>query len=445
VSFTGNIADLVQASDNALHAIAPWWHRVKLGQVARVINGYPFESSQFTDEDGVPLIRIRDVTSGSSNTFYRGAIPEGYWVEPGDMIVGMDGDFNLRIWEGARGLLNQRVCKIVPNPRVYNAAFLSIVLPGYLKLINENTPSITVKHLSSRTLQEVPLPFPPLTEQCRIMARVETMLARTHRARAELGRVAALAKQLWEATIKRAYEPDASNGWSTATAVELAEIKSGTALGKRHPYGTRLVERPYLRVANVQRGHLNLKEVKSVQVSEAEAERLALRPGDVLMNEGGDRDKLGRGWIWGGEVPGCIHQNHVFRLRLKTDAITPIFLSRYANYFGQRYFLDEGKQTTNLASISMAKVAALPVPVPPPGRAAEIDRHLDAAERRANALAYEAARALALLDHLDATILARAVHGDLVPQDLADESAVALLARLDIAQPPASPKRRQAA
>ena len=213
-----------------------------------------------------------------------------------------------------------------------------------------------------------------------------------------------------------------SAGWTTSTAGQLCDIKSGLTLGKRYPSETDFVERPYLRVANVQRGHLRLEEIKMVRLVAAEASRLALHDGDILMNEGGDRDKLGRGWVWEGQIPNCVHQNHVFRLRLRNDVVTPRFLSRYANHAGARYFLDEGKQTTNLASISMSKVAALPVPVPPKGIAACIDALLDATDTSARILQAEATRALALLDRLEQSILARAFRGELVAQEYGQSS-----------------------
>lgn len=374
---------------------------------------------------------------------------EKFTITDGDVLVCEGGEpGRAAVWRSGRTDLKYQKALHRLRPR-------SCVLPDWIALFLRHTANdgsladhftgTTIKHLSAQSLAALMLPLPPLSEQRRIVARVETMLAHTRRARSELKRVTALAGKFWEVTVKQAYEPDVSSGWTTATAGDLAEIKSGIALGKRYPAGTHLVERPYLRVANVKRGSLDLKTIKCVQVSEAEAERLALRPGDVLMNEGGDRDKLGRGWVWNGEVRNCIHQNHVFRLRLKTDAVTPTFLSRYANNFGQQYFLNEGKQTTNLASISMSKVAALPVPVPPPGRAAEIDRQLDAARQRVNVVANEVSRALALLDRLDASTFARAVQGELVRQDPADEPAAILIARLHAAQPATSPKRRRAA
>jgi type I restriction enzyme, S subunit len=161
-------------------------------------------------------------------------------------------------------------------------------------------------------------------------------------------------------------------GWIWATLDAIAAIKGGLTKDqkRKHTAGARLV--PYLRVANVQRGYLDLTEVKEIMAAESEVEELRLERGDILFNEGGDRDKLGRGWIWNGELPECIHQNHVFRARVYVSELNPKFISWYANTFGQKFFFDEGKHTTNLASISVSKLKSLPIPIPPPSEQARI-------------------------------------------------------------------------
>src|SRR4051794_14969302 len=111
MSFSASVEKLVATSENPLLAKAPTWPRVPLGAIARIINGFPLKSQFFTGKkEGVPVIRIRDVTAGQTATFYLGPIPDGFWVESGDIVIGMDGDFNLRVWAGAKALLNQRVC-----------------------------------------------------------------------------------------------------------------------------------------------------------------------------------------------------------------------------------------------------------------------------------------------------------------------------------------------
>lgn len=332
-----------------------------------------------------------------------------------------------------------RVCLFpaeLPTPAINKADCFCIrvntnlVLPEFvaLQLASRSTFEVMrdLVHGATRprvgldALKNYNIEVPPLAEQRRIVARIEVLFARTRSARADLKRIVPLSRQYVEAATDRAFDANESAGWKVSTAGQLCDIKSGLALGKRYAPDAELVSRPYLRVANVQRGHLRLHEIKTVDLSVAEADRLTLCNGDILMNEGGDRDKLGRGWVWEGQISDCVHQNHVFRLRLRSDSVTPKFLSRYANQVGARYFLDEGKQTTNLASISMSKVAALPVPVPPPGGAALIDVLLDAVDQSAGTVNADAARALALLDRLEQSILARAFRGELVSQEPGD-------------------------
>ena len=177
--------------------------------------------------------------------------------------------------------------------------------------------------------------------------------------------------------------PELPEGWCWTTLEAIAEVKGGLAKGKHRRSDEKLTAVPYLRVANVQRGHLDLSEVKTIETTESELADLALRNGDVLFNEGGDRDKLGRGWIWRSELPVCIHQNHVFRARLIAPQVLPEFVSWHGNSNGQRYFFDEGKHTTNLASLSLRKLRSLPVPLPPTAEQvrikAEVERLLSLA------------------------------------------------------------------
>jgi type I restriction enzyme S subunit len=223
--------------------------------------------------------------------------------------------------------------------------------------------------------------------------------------------------------------PQLPEGWAWASLGQIGEIVGGATVDKkRKPIDPVTV--PYLRVANVQRGHVDLSKVKSITVERASAEKLRLVAGDLLLNEGGDRDKIGRGWVWDGTVPDMIHQNHVFRVRLNSDSLNPFFVSHYANEMGRRFFIEGGKQTTNLASISLSKISMLPVPIPPPAEAAEILRRvsdaLGAAADVVDVFEAEAADAARLRQ----SILKAAFEGQLVAQDAADEPATALLARI---------------
>ena len=134
-----------------------------------------------------------------------------------NILVGMDGDFNCAIWRGSPALLNQRVCKIVSDERFYKEQFLYYVLPGYLRAINNETSAITVKHLSSRTLLDIPIPLPSVSEQGRIVAEIEKQFTRLDAATAALKRVQANLKRYRASVLKAACE-----GRLVPTEAELA-------------------------------------------------------------------------------------------------------------------------------------------------------------------------------------------------------------------------------
>ncbi|MFM2639097.1 MULTISPECIES: restriction endonuclease subunit S [Vibrio] len=169
-------------------------------------------------------------------------------------------------------------------------------------------------------------------------------------------------------------------GWDVEVLGDLASIASGITLGKDLS-GVRTVLVPYLRVANVQDGYLDLSEVKSIAVPEVDADKYVLQYGDVLMNEGGDFDKLGRGTVWREEIPGCCHQNHVFRVRADNRKLRFDYLAYWsASSFGKHYFVLNSKQSTNLASINSTQLKAFPVAKPTLEEQEEIESRLQSVD-----------------------------------------------------------------
>lgn len=151
--------------------------------------------------------------------------------------------------------------------------------------------------------------------------------------------------------------------WEATRLARVAEVRSGIAKNEGAPVSNP-VEVAYLRVANVQDGYLDLSEMKTLKVSRSELDHYRVLPGDVLMNEGGDRDKLGRGAIWRGEFDPCVHQNHVFVVRCGR-CLLPEFLDAWTGgAVAKRYFMVAGKQSTNLASINKTSIGKLPVALP---------------------------------------------------------------------------------
>lgn len=146
---------------------------------------------------------------------------------------------------------------------------------------------------------------------------------------------------------------------------ELCDLCSGITKGRKIN-SIETFEVPYMAVANVQDSKLSLDNVKTIDATPEEIERYRLLPGDLLLTEGGDPDKLGRGAIWNGEIDVCIHQNHIFRARKASNHIDMPYLAHLVSSpYGKRYFLRQSKQTTGIASINMAQLKRFPVPLPP--------------------------------------------------------------------------------
>jgi len=153
--------------------------------------------------------------------------------------------------------------------------------------------------------------------------------------------------------------------WPVVPLRQAADIAAGITMGRKTPE-TDLVSVPYLRVANVQDGLLNLAVIKYVEVTRREIEKWRLQDGDLLLTEGGDLDKLGRGACWRGQLPLCIHQNHIFRLRFPSERYDPDFVSLQAGSpYGKAYFFAHAKKTTGIASINQQVLGSFPLLSPP--------------------------------------------------------------------------------
>ncbi|MBP7951307.1 MAG: restriction endonuclease subunit S [Verrucomicrobiales bacterium] len=157
---------------------------------------------------------------------------------------------------------------------------------------------------------------------------------------------------------------DIPRHWELQPLKSVCSIQSGITLGKDYA-GQPVEEYPYLRVANVQAGHARLDVVKTLRVPKSEAQRSMLRAGDVLMTEGGDPDKLGRGCVWEAPVANCLHQNHVFAVRPKQKRLNPYFLTTLMGLvYARAYFQMTAKQTTNLAATNKTKIGMFKILLP---------------------------------------------------------------------------------
>lgn len=225
-------------------------------------------------------------------------------------------------------------------------------------------PATTVPIVNKSKFGKLEIPLPPLPEQRRIVAILEKADALRSKRREALAQLDRLAQSIF---VEMFGDPATNpKGWpESITLGEVADIVSGVTKGRKLE-GKVTREVPYLTVANVQDMRLNLEVVKKIEATADEIRRYALQEGDLLLTEGGDPDKLGRGTLWHRELPECIHQNHVFRVRLTSHSLTPYFLNwLVGSQRGKRYFLKSAKQTTGIASINMTQLRGLPLLMPP--------------------------------------------------------------------------------
>ncbi|MFH0998661.1 MAG: restriction endonuclease subunit S [Pseudomonadota bacterium] len=307
-------------------------------------------------------------------------------VQPGDIAYN-----KMRAWQGALGASSLRgiisPAYVVMRPRVKaNSWFYHHLYrtPAFAKEAGRWSYGITSDMWSLRPehFKMIYTVLPPPDEQAaivRFLDHANRKIDRFIRAKRKL--IALLGEQK-QAIIHRAvtcglnpsaplkpsgipWLGDIPAHWQIVPLKGACSIQSGVTLGKSY-IETRLTEFPYLRVANVQAGHLSLKKIKTLRLPVSEAKRSMLQGGDVLMTEGGDPDKLERGCVWNGEVANCLHQNHVFAVRPSRQKMRPQYLSALLeSHYAKLYFLRTAKQTTNLASTNKTTIGQFRLLLPP--------------------------------------------------------------------------------
>lgn len=221
-----------------------------------------------------------------------------------------------------------------------------------------------LRNLNGALIGSVTFPGPPLAEQRAIADSLDAETARIDALIAKKQQLIDLLNERMSALVDGHFAPVGSE--PTVPLARLAYVQTGVTLNAAKALEGETVRLPYLRVANVQPGWLDLSEVKEVEVDTASAARSELRPGDVLMTEGGDIDKLGRGTVWRGAIARCLHQNHVFAVRPDPQVLDSDYLANLTRTsYARAYFESTGVQSTNLASTNASKVADFRVPMLP--------------------------------------------------------------------------------
>ena len=228
--------------------------------------------------------------------------------------------------------------------------------------LNQKGTGTTFKAITQNIIKNLDVPVPPLPEQERIVARIEELFSELDKAVETLNTTKQQLAVYRQAVISTSF-PELTSS-NSVRLDEIAEISGGITKG-RNLSQQKTITLPYLRVANVQNGYLDLSQMKDIEVKLNEVDKYLLQEGDVLYTEGGDRDKLGRGTVWKNEIPRCVHQNHVFKARLNQERALPQYVAYWSmSVYARDYFFKKGKQSVNLASINKTVLSALILPMP---------------------------------------------------------------------------------
>ncbi|MEM7316742.1 MAG: restriction endonuclease subunit S, partial [Planctomycetota bacterium] len=340
--------------------------------VDRLTNGYVGPTRSIYQDEGIPYLLAKHVKNNQlrfdGKTFVSAEFNEKHSkskLATGDILLVQSGHIGAAavVPEEHEGHNCHALIVITPKHDRVNSRYLSHFFNSSIGAaqFSRIQTGVTLKHLNCRDVKRLTIPLPPLTEQKRIADILDK--ADAIRRRRQESRV--LLQDIPMAAFRDAFGDFLFPGQAEKPLTEIASVASGVAKGRKL-HGAEIKEVPYLRVANVQAGYLDLTEIKTIPAKQSEIDTMALRRGDVVMTEGGDHDKLGRGALWEHDVPDCIHQNHVFRVRVDRNHLLPNFLVHYLQTeLARNYFLRCAKKTTNLASINMTQLRALPVPLPP--------------------------------------------------------------------------------
>lgn len=308
----------------------------------------------------------------------------------------------------------------------------SLLTPDFVGAVEASTFGAKMPRASWDFIGSLEIRVPPIEAQSIIAAYLDRETARIDSLIAEKERMLALLEEkraaLISRVVTRGLDPNAwlkPSGqewlgeipahWGLQRLKQLAEVRGGLTLGKQ--YSGELLEYPYLRVANVQDGYLKLDDVLTIEVPASEAASNLLAYGDVLMNEGGDIDKLGRGCVWRDEIAPCLHQNHVFAVR--PHSVGSDWLALWTSTLqAKRYFESRAKRSTNLASISGSNIKELPVPLPPVAEQLAIQQFLADRHSRLEAVRKELRDSLRLLSERRAALITAAVTGQIPLEEM---------------------------
>jgi len=334
-----------------------------LPEICTIQYGFPFDSSKFSTSEGMPLIRIRDVVRGYSETFTTEEYKEEYIVNKDDLLIGMDGEFNIAKWGKTPALLNQRVCRLLPMPEV-DKNYLFYFMPSALKRIEEKTPFVTVKHLSAKELNKVKVPLPPLEEQRRIAALLDKVSDLITKRRAQLDKLDLLVK----ARFVEMFGDPGSNPmrWDT---VELSHCLSGIDNGKSLVCDTKPRQGNWpaiLKLSAATYGYYQPEENKAMLNENEFVNSAEVQVGDLLFTRKNTPELVGMcAYVY--ETPGKLMMpDLIFRLNTN-ETCNRIFLWKLINHdlFRENIKAISSGSAKSMSNISKERLCELKIILPP--------------------------------------------------------------------------------
>ncbi|WLE96233.1 MAG: restriction endonuclease subunit S [Candidatus Electrothrix communis] len=396
-----------------LYPSSPFPHAT-LGDCGEIVTGSTPSKSKAEFWGGkVPFVTpaqlgFRDPVTTANEFVTMDGAERGRMLPEGAVLVCCIGSLGKTGVAGVPLITNQQINAIIFDPDQVEARYGYYAARNLTHLLEHFAPSTTLKIVKKSSFAKMEIPLPPLAEQKRIAKILDT----TDALRAKRREALAQLDTLLQSTFIDMFGDPVTNPmrWDdTSLLGDIADIVSGLTKGRKLN-GKATREVPYLAVVNVQDRHLVLDPLKHIEATEKEIERYQLKNDDLLLTEGGDPDKLGRGTLWHNEVADCIHQNHVFRVRLHVESIHPVYLNwLIGSPRGKRYFLRQAKQTTGIATINLTQLRKFPLikpPLPLQTQFATIVKSIEQQKARMQAHLSE-------LDTLFAALQQRAFNGDL--------------------------------
>ena len=335
-----------------------------LPEVCTIQYGFPFDSAKFSDSNGMPLIRIRDVVRGYSETYTTEEYKSEYIVHENDLLIGMDGEFNIAKWGKTPALLNQRVCRLAPNDSI-DKDYLFYFMPIALKRIEEKTPFVTVKHLSAKELNKIEIPILPLEEQRKIaetLSKVDELIAFREQQLAKLD-------ELVKSQFTEMFGDPINNPmkWIVSKIEDIAAQEKNAL--KAGPFGSALKKEFYVRSGykiygqeQVICGDASFGDYYIDEEKYKELKNCAVQAGDILISLVGT---YGKTLIMPDNYEAGIINPRLMKITLNKNKVTPIYFKYYFESNALKASMDANTHGGTMGILNLGIIRQMKIQVPP--------------------------------------------------------------------------------